>query len=447
MTSRLARPLAGIDRRTLFRGLGWFSAGIIAGEVVPAAAQRALPRLSSEVDDWTQLEFVADPVMNDQFRAHLCQMLHGAADLGECLDTASRIEPNSEVSWLEAWLGTAQRLHAQADASQARGHRESAASAYHRAANYYRASLIHHALPDARVDDICKRSRRCQDLAFELSGYPATAVEIPYEGTTLPGYLIRSPAAPATAPLLIMQQGRDAWPEDTQWVYENARRRGIHALIFHAPGQGLALRLGGLAFRPDWEAVIRPVVDFALGIQGVDAARLALMGLSFGGFLAPRAVAIEQRLKLCIANPGVLDWGTSIRSHFESMPGMMGLYERSPASFDTAMNTLGRLWPTAGWWLRDACRKHGVSTPHALFQELAKYDNTPFAERIRCKTLIMDGASEAFSGGQAQQLFDALRCPKDLMFFDAASTAQLHCQNGATAHAAERLFDWLADEL
>jgi hypothetical protein len=33
------------------------------------------------------------------------------------------------------------------------------------------------------------------------------------------------------------------------------------------------------------------------------------------------------------------------------------------------------------------------------------------------------------------------------MFFDTASTAQLHCQNGATAHAAECLFDWLAAEL
>ena len=205
------RPaVEALGRRALFRGLGWFSAGLIAGEVVPAVARQALPRLEPEADDWTAHEFIADPVMNDQLRAHLCQMLHGAADLGECLDTASRIEPGSEVSWLEAWLATAQRLHAQAETSQARGHRESAASAYHRAANYYRAALIHHALPDPRIEGICRRSRHCQELAFELSGYPATPVSIPYEGTTLPGYLIRSPTAPASAPLLIMHQGRDA---------------------------------------------------------------------------------------------------------------------------------------------------------------------------------------------------------------------------------------------
>lgn len=447
MNPSLSRPLSSIDRRTLFRGLGCFSAGVIAGEVVPAAARSALPRLSVDSDDWTQHEFIADPVMNDQFRAHLCQMLHGAADLGECLDAASRIEPGDESSWLEAWLRPAERLRAQAEASLARGRRESAASAFQRAANYYRASLIHHSLPDPRVEGICIESRRCQDRAFELSGYPASAVEIPYERTTLPGYFIRSPFAAPSAPLLIMQQGRDAWPEDTQWVYENARRRGIHALIFHAPGQGLALRLGGLAFRPDWEAVIRPVVDFALGIKGVDARRIGLMGLSFGGFLAPRAAALEPRLALCIANPGVLDWGASIRAHFESIPGMMGLYERSPDSFDRAMRALARLWPTADWWLRDACRKHGVATPYELFRSLEDYDNTPYAERIRCRTLIMDGTAEAFSGGQAEQLFDALRCPKELMLFDAASTAQLHCQNGGTAHAAERLFDWLADAL
>ena len=47
----------------------------------------------------------------------------------------------------------------------------------------------------------------------------------------------------------------------------------------------------GLVLRPDWEAVITPVVDYALTRPDVDPARIALIGLSLGGYLAPRAAA------------------------------------------------------------------------------------------------------------------------------------------------------------
>jgi hypothetical protein len=47
---------------------------------------------------------------------------------------------------------------------------------------------------------------------------PAKPVRIPYVGTTLPGYFWRSPVAGQSAPLLILHQGRDAWPEKTMYM-------------------------------------------------------------------------------------------------------------------------------------------------------------------------------------------------------------------------------------
>jgi dienelactone hydrolase len=440
--------LGALNRRSLLTGLGLFSAGAAAGELVPRMVRSVVPRLSSEKEDWTNHAFIQDPVMNDQFRWHLSQMLHGAADLGECLSTAQQIQPGDEEGWLQAWLHTAQRVQGQAEESLKRNKRVSAASAFERAANYYRAALIHYSFgTDARVREICDKSVKCLNLAHSLSGYPAMPVQIPYEGTALPGYFFRSPTAAAQAPLLILHQGRDAWPEDTKWVYDGAIRRGIHCLIFHGPGQGLPLRLQGLAFRPDWEKVITPVVDFALGISGVDPARLALMGLSFGGFLAPRAMAFEKRIKICIANPGVLNWAQAIYEQFSSIPGVLPLYGRSPGAFNEAVAALARAWPTAGWWFRDAAAKHGVTTPADLFKVLAEFNNEPFVDRITCQMLIMDGTGEVFSAGQARKLFDALRGPKEFMLFDETSAAHLHCQNAALAHAGERLFDWLDERL
>jgi alpha-beta hydrolase superfamily lysophospholipase len=88
-------------------------------------------------------------------------------------------------------------------------------------------------------------------------------------------------------------------------VGEAARRHGWNCLIFEGPGQGSALRLNKLPFRYDWEAVVTPVVDFALNLRGVDPERIALLGMSMGGYLAPRAAAFEHRIAACVAYDGV----------------------------------------------------------------------------------------------------------------------------------------------
>ena len=45
------------------------------------------------------------------------------------------------------------------------------------------------------------------------------------------------------------------------------------------------------------------MVDFAVTRPEVDKAKVALMGVSFGGYLAPRAVSAESRIAACIADP------------------------------------------------------------------------------------------------------------------------------------------------
>jgi cephalosporin-C deacetylase-like acetyl esterase len=66
-----------------------------------------------------------------------------------------------------------------------------------------------------------------------------------------------------------------------------------------------------LYFRPDWEKVITPVVDYALTRNEVDPKRIAIQGISQGGYWVPRAVAFEKRIAAAIADPGVVDVSTS----------------------------------------------------------------------------------------------------------------------------------------
>ena len=96
--------------------------------------------------------------------------------------------------------------------------------------------------------------------------------------------------------------------------------RGYDCLTFDGPGQGNALWKQGLHFRPDWERVITPVVDFALNRPGVDPKRIAIQGISQGGYWVPRAVAFEKRIAAAIADPGVVDVSASPLSGFRLLP-------------------------------------------------------------------------------------------------------------------------------
>ena len=446
---------ATMNRRGLLRGLGAIGGAVVvsgavaraepaAGGAAPAAAVGA-----AAPKPWFELGFLADPVLENQLLHYLAAVYSAQADVGEVLDTGRRVDPSDKYSWPREWVSTADRVRAMGEKSLARGRRISAGHAFLRAANYYRAALIHHPRPkDPEVLVIGKSAVRAYDQALDLLGFPARSIRIPYEGTTLPGYFWRSPRARGDAPLLIFFQGRDAWPEESKYLIDGALERGYHALVFHGPGQGMAIREQGLPFRADWERVVSPVIDFALRIPGVDRKRIMVMGASMGGALAPRAAAFDARIHILIANPGVLSWNAAMLGQFQQLfPDALALLSRDPRGFDAAIFELMKGVPLYDWYMRDAMNKHGASTPSALMHELEAFDNTQIAHKIRCRTLVMDGTAEAYSVGQAKQLYDALKCPKKYLLFDAADTGLLHCQEGAQAMANHRMFDWVDGQL
>jgi dipeptidyl aminopeptidase/acylaminoacyl peptidase len=96
--------------------------------------------------------------------------------------------------------------------------------------------------------------------------------------------------------------------------------RGYNCLLFDRPGQGRVLYKQGLHMRPDWENVVKPVVDYAVSNHPeIDPERIALNGWSFGGYLAPRAASGEHRLAACIADPGQWDLLEAMKGFLSSL--------------------------------------------------------------------------------------------------------------------------------
>src|SRR5205814_90331 len=109
-------------------------------------------------------------------------------------------------------------------------------------------------------------------------------VAIPYEGRTLEGYLFKVDGSKDRRPLLIYNNGSDG-PVSAAWVGGGmgAVARGYNCLTFDGPGQNAALVRQHLYFRPDWEAVLTPVIDFVLSRPDVDPDRIVVYGVSQAG--------------------------------------------------------------------------------------------------------------------------------------------------------------------
>ena len=137
-----------------------------------------------------------DDLFDAQFVRALAYAGQGGADIGECFGTAARITKTDAELWHDQWLATAQRVERQADESAAAGHAVSARGAYFRAANYHRTAGIF--LMGTPVDDRLRSSSAKQTDTFRtcaaLLDLPPDIVEIPYQGTTLPGYFFRAAA-------------------------------------------------------------------------------------------------------------------------------------------------------------------------------------------------------------------------------------------------------------
>lgn len=302
----LVRDMGRTPGLTLLRpggpGVAKARLGVVQG------ARAALSTVAEERSSYG-LGSLLNPLRGPELLFSLGQGWQREVDPSEFLETARRLEPEDASSWAREWTRTAERLRELAQQAEVKGRWISAGEAWLRSSAYSRAALHRH--PEPRGSDVVRLSRHALvgfTRSARLLGLPVQPVFIPYEHTSLPGYFFRSLVARGPAPVIILHPERDGWAEDCKSLAEAALQRGYHCLLFEGPGQGKALRLQGLPFRPDWEKVVTPVVDWVRGQRCVDPERLALVGLGMSESLAPRMALFERRLKLCTAHPEARGW-------------------------------------------------------------------------------------------------------------------------------------------
>jgi dienelactone hydrolase len=363
-----------------------------------------------------------------------------------------RIGEGSADDWYREWTATADRLASAARDSETRGHAVSAREAYFRATTYYHVSYFPlYGFPvDPRLTRAFEAEVACFQRGAALSKPAIEPIEIPFEGAFLPGYFLHADDTGRPKPTIVHVNGYDSNIQEMYFAHGPAAvRRGYNCLLFDGPGQGRNLIRDGLALRPDWEVVVKSVIDYALTRPDIDPKRIVLAGWSFGGFLAPRAAAFEKRIAALIADPGQWDQSDGLKMLPVPPDVLCDLDHADPNLFAPIEQALRspKADPITRWRLiQRLLWVHGKSNLYDLAREISRFEISAVAQNISCPTLLTAAEGDPIGKG-ARTLYNALVCPKTLMDFTLAEGSGGHCEALSRGLYHQRVFDWLDETL
>jgi pimeloyl-ACP methyl ester carboxylesterase len=382
------------------------------------------------------------PAFEFMFQWVLGMQTSGGSEVGESFYAASLVRENDPRSWVAAWTRVARQVEQWASAALAAGHAVSAREAYLRAYVYNRAALVFiDPFDAAAAKPAWQHAVDCFRRSAALADPVVAPVSVPCGGADLPGYFVAPEDGQAKRKTLLMIGGGDTYVEDLYLIIGPAAvRRGYNLLIVDLPGQG-GLPFDGLYMRPDTENQIPEVVDYALSRPEVDGARLAAYGISYGGYILPRALSVERRIQATAV--------CSVLSDFHAWMTQTPMSVRFAKNLDSylvkAIVRARNLKPSL--ILLDTYAWRWGAKRYTDMLDIAK-DFTLDPARITCPLLSIVGEKE-YTHSTVSRKFqdDAIRANRNpqsrLIVVKASDGGDAHAIGTNLSLMAQLVFDWL----
>jgi 2,6-dihydroxypseudooxynicotine hydrolase len=228
------------------------------------------------------------------------RFVQAGVDYNDFVATTARVESWEE--WLDAWCDNGDMHAGLGEEAAAGGHRLTAGEAW------ARATVAYHFAKFVWVVDV-ERSRAAADKAVvamakthEYLAPDAERIEVPLDGGRVVGNLRRPRGGEQRPALVLLVPGLDSTKEEFFKLEDVFLDRGMATLSVDGPGQGESGY--ELPIRADYDVAVTTVLDAIAGRTDVDLDRVGLLGVSLGGYYAPRVLAFEPRVKAGVGLSG-----------------------------------------------------------------------------------------------------------------------------------------------
>ncbi len=354
----------------------------------------------------------------------------GGLEIGQAFYVASQIEDGNPDSWVEAFTNYGAALDAQADAWLERGWTQAAGEMRLKAAASYR-SAWQFSEAGAPFLSIYVKERAAFARSMTELKLPVTSFDVPYGASYLPGMFVQNPNR--QAPVILIIGGADTGFQDLFLSYgRKLYERGYSVAIADLPGQGD--RAGsGLHWEVQSELSIGAITDVLVNRFGAVPGKMALMGVSLGGYFVTRAAGYETRFAAVIAstpfpNPGEMFARATEAGKVAAFAG------------DAVSQAAQRGRKILAW-------KAGATTPEELVAKTSAMVADPTLVTQPFLSVVGGGESPIFLK-QARDWHNAIRSErKDFVTLDAATGADGHCQVNNRLRLVQEVDGWLSEVL
>jgi dienelactone hydrolase len=360
----------------------------------------------------------------------------GGAEIDEVHRIGLRLKDRDgdDVAWFNEWAGEAGRIEAIGHAEAAKGHALTAASYLLRAAHYYHVGERFSQPKTSETQAAYMRGVQAFKKAAGLMTRPRIEhVEVPYEGTSLPGIIVHAdPVAGRTGkgPVMLFLDGFDVTKEIQYFRgIPDLAARGVSCLILDGPGNGEAIRFRNLPLHHETERQAGAAYDYLAARPEFDPQRIGIMALSLGGYYAPRAAAMDGRFACCIS------WGPEWDYHTKWQQRLARIERGEILSLSVPRQHL--------LWVFD------VKTKEEAFQKLAGFKLDGVIQKMRCPYLLVHGEGDQQAPFEhAQKMIAAAgSAKKELKVFTRAEGGYHHCQVDNISIGSAYMWDWAAEVL
>ncbi len=332
-------------------------------------------------------------------------------------------------SWIRLFTDLAEK-------AEAEGNYKKAASCY-RSAQFYTLNDARDASGSSLKKVLYEKCMENYDRCYG-DGSLMTYVRIPFQNGYLPVYYARCKNPKGT---IVLHGGYDSFIQEFLDFLPYFNSLGYDTYFFEGCGQGEVLLRCGIKMTPEWEHCTSAVLDY-FGLNDV-----TLIGVSLGGYLAPRAAVYDQRIQRVVMFDLIYDF-------YGAITQKMGPWKAKLFDYMTA-HPKSFLWKWlekkldenyfTRWLLgQGSAIYENVSSACDYFNCIKQYNTRTISPLLKQDVLVLAGSEDLYTIYYEDQL-KALANARSVTgrLFTKEECAGHHCQIGNLQLVLDTITDWI----